>query len=283
MFLNYKKQIERKHIMKFLFLDDSKQKIKGKNWEYVGYGGFCIDSRYLRQLECDYYDIRKKYKIPQDIELKWSPNKHHFLNKEFTGNRNALFEEIIDLLKKYHIRIICAVHDINECYRIILQKWSIEKTYLWAISEQLKFLIKTYEIHYLEDNDDIGLIIADHYGNKKGEHDLIAQSKEFIKQGTEFHRFSRICITPLTVSSKDSPFIQIADIVVGITVGSLANNRYALNLFDKISRLYLRKSDEDIKHSQFPIYELVLDYGLKLFPENFREKGNNIFKRSSDR
>jgi len=263
--------------MKFLFLDDSKQKVKDKVWEYIGYGGYCIDSSNINKLQGDYYDIRKKYGIPYDVEIKWSPNKQHYLNREFTGNRNALFEEIMDLLVKYQVTILCAVYDINECFNVISRDWSIEKTYLWAANEQLKFLISRYENPYLLEHNDIGLIIADHYGTKKGEHNLINQSKICLEQGTKFQQFNRICLTPLTVSSKDSPFIQLADLVIGITVGSLVYNQYALRLFVKISRLFLKKSVQSTKKITSVYEGHFLGYGLKLYPKKFIKTGQNIF------
>ena len=266
--------------MKFLFLDDSKQKVKGKNWEYVGYGGFCIDSEEIKNLESDFYTIRKKHDIPQHIELKWSPNKRHFLNKEFKGERETLFREIMVLLSKYNAKILCAVHDINECYDVKSNNWSIEQAYLWATNEQLKFLIEKFENPYLEENDDIGLIIADHYGNKKGEYSLIKQSRLYIHYGTELQTFNRICLTPLTASSKDSPFIQIADLVIGITVGSLANSIYAMKLFDNISLIFLKNSKKNKKNSFSTISNATLEYGLKLSPDNFKKKGIKIFKQA---
>jgi hypothetical protein len=265
--------------MKFLFLDDSKQKVKDKAWEYVGYGGYCIDSSNVNKLENDFYCIRKKYHIPRDIELKWSPNKRHYLNREFTGNRNALFEEIMDLCKKYRVRIVCAVYDMNEVFGIIPKKWSMGKKYLWAANEQIKFLIQRFEDPYLRDNDDIGIIIADHYGDKKGEQNLINQSKIYIDQGKRNQQFNRICLSPLTASSKDLPFIQIADLVIGITVGSLAYNQYALKLFEKISRFFLNEPVNKQSTSSASVAESILGYGLKLYPDNFICKAYEVFNK----
>jgi len=264
--------------MKFLFLDDSKQKVKNKFWEYVGYGGFCIDSKNIQKMEFDFYHIRKQYKIPQHIELKWSPNKLHFLNKEFCGNRTDLFKEIISLLGKYNSKVLCAVHDINECKIVSEKKWSMEQAYLWAANEQLKFLISRYCNPYLEKKNDIGLIIADHYGDKKGENDLIFQSKKYINEGKIFKKFNRICLPPLTVSSKDLPFIQLADLIIGITVGALVKNRYAEKLFHKFKRLFLNKSLDNSGYPHDLNPELIFDYGLKLFPNHFKKRIGNIFK-----
>jgi len=144
--------------MRFLFIDDSKQKDrKNENKEYLGYGGFCIDAIKVKSLSADFYAIREKYNIPGNIELKWSPDKDHFLNKKFKGKL---------LLSKYNANILCAVHDINECHGMRLYNWGINKAILWATKEQFKYLVERFEKPYLEENNDIGLIIADHYSNR---------------------------------------------------------------------------------------------------------------------
>lgn len=264
--------------MKFLFIDDSRQKDrKNENKEYLGYGGFCIDAIKVKSLSTDFYAIREKYNIPGNIELKWSPDKDHFLNKEFKEGRGNLFKEILLLLSKHDANILCAVHDINECHGIKLYDWEINQAILWATKEQFKYLVERFERPYLEENNDTGLIIADHYSNRKEESNLIKQSKFYINHGTEFQKFNKICLTPLTTSSKDSPFIQIADLIIGITVGSLANNTHALKLFDDISVLFLKNPYKGDIGFVSTISGSVIGFGLKLFPRNFIIRGIELF------
>jgi len=266
--------------MRFLFIDDSRQKDqKNENKEYVGYGGFCIDAIKVKSLNADFYTIREEYNIPRNIELKWSPDKDHFLNKKFKGNREELFKKILLLLSKYDASILCAVHDINECHGIKLYGWKINQAILWATMEQFKYLVERFEKPYLEENDDIGLIIADHYSNRKEESNLIKQSKFYINHGTEFQKFNKICLTPLTTSSKDLPFIQIADLIIGITVGSLANSMHALKLFDDISVLFLKNPYKGDIGFVSTISGSVIGFGLKLFPRNFIIRGMDLFNQ----
>ena len=266
--------------MRFLFIDDSRQKDqKNKNKEYVGYGGFCIDATKVKSLNADFYAIREKYNIPRNIELKWSPDKDHFLNKKFKGNREELFKKILLLLSKYDASILCAVHDINECHGIKLYNWKINQAILWATKEQFKYLVERFEKPYLEENDDIGLIIADHYSNRKEESNLLEQSKFYINHGTEFQKFNNIYLAPLTTSSKDSPFIQIADLIIGITVGSFANSIYALRLFNDISLLFLKNPHKGAIGFGSTISGSVLGFGLKLFPRSFVKRGMELFEQ----
>jgi len=264
--------------MKLLFIDDSRQKDqKDERKEYIGCGGFCIDATEVNFLKEEFYSIREKFNIPIYVELKWSPDKDHFLNKEFQGNREKLFKEILLLLIKYDVSLLCAIHDIYECHGMKNYNWEINKAVLWATKEQFKYLAERFEKPYLEEKNDIGLIIADHYSNRKEESNIIRQSKFYINHGTEFYKFNRICLIPLTASSKDSPFIQIADLIIGIIVGSLANSKYALNLFNDISLLFLKKPHKDGIEFSDSISGSVLGFGLKLFPRNFIIRGMNIF------
>ena len=95
----------------------------------------------------------------------------------------------------------------------------------------------------------------------------------------EFQKFNKICLTPLTISSKYSPFIQIADLIIGITVGSLANNIYALKLFDDISLLFLKNPHKGAIGFDSTVSSSVIGFGLILFPRNFKIRGMELFEQ----
>ena len=72
--------------MKILFIDDCYR----KDETYLGHGGFCIDQAHLRTLSNDLSKLKETYKIPYNVELKWSPGKRHYLRTNFEGNRQKL-------------------------------------------------------------------------------------------------------------------------------------------------------------------------------------------------
>lgn len=55
--------------MKILFLDDSYLSKR----KYIGSGGFCLNFQSVRPLADDLCDLKRKFRIPQDVEIKWSP------------------------------------------------------------------------------------------------------------------------------------------------------------------------------------------------------------------
>jgi hypothetical protein len=110
-------------IMKLLFLDDSYQKASN----YLGYGGFCTDSLSARGMTNDIIQLKKEFKIPPGVEIKWSPSKDHFLNTKFKGKRKDLYLAAIGILEKHGAKIMCAVHSLDDCYPT-MHGWEMAKT-----------------------------------------------------------------------------------------------------------------------------------------------------------
>lgn len=133
-------------------------------------------------------------------------------------------------------------------------------------------------IPYLQDNNDVGIIIADHYSDKKGETAIIEETNVAVIFGTRFQKFQKICMLPLMARSKDCPFLQLADLIIGITVCSLANSEYAIRLFDDLALLFLKNPYEGASTFSSLYSASVLGFGLKLFPKNFQLLGTTLFK-----
>ncbi len=66
-------------------------------------------------------------------------------------------------------------------------------------------------------------------------------------------------------SSKHSPHLQFADIVVGIVVQALAGSKRAIGLFDDVAHLMLQHPKAQ---AWTPSYAII-NYGLKPFPDGF--------------
>jgi hypothetical protein len=259
--------------MKFLFIDESYRKDK----RYFGYGGFCIDEANVKALADDIIKLKGRYKIPRGIELKWSPERNHYFRRNFKGNRQKLYKDAILLLHKYKTTIICAVHDLNECYGMRLYCWDIKRAILWAAKQQIKFLAERFEKPYLEKNNDIGLVIADHYSDKRDETIVIKEIDFLLHYGTEFQSFKKICMIPMMTLSEYCPPVQLADLIIGIVIGALAGSRYALELYEDIALLFLKDPHENAISFSSVYSSSVLGFGLKLFPRSFIAKGLKIF------
>lgn len=265
--------------MKILFVDDCYR----EDEEYLGHGGFCVDEANLRTLANDFSKLKETYEIPDNVELKWSPPKRHYLRRNFEGSRQKLYRDAILLLHKYKVNIICAVHDLRECYGVKLHRWTIKRARLWVAKQQFRLLAERFERPYLQQSNDVGMIIADHYGDKKGETAIIEETNLAMIFGTRFQKFERICMLPLMARSKDCPFLQLADLIIGIVVCSLANSQYAISLFDDLALLFLKNPHKNASAFSSIYSASVLGFGLKLFPKNFRLVGTSLFGEIDDK
>lgn len=260
--------------MKILFLDDSYQ---GKN-EYLGFGGFCIDESQIKTLIQEILNLKDSYYIPHDIELKWSPPPDHYLRTHFVGLRKNLYRDAIHILYNHDVKIICAVHDLKECYGIKLHNWNFERTRLWATKQQVKFIAERFERPILSNGTEYGLIIADHYSSIEGERSLIKEASDTFQEGTNFRKFEKLCIPPLTSDPKNCSPIQLADIIIGIVVASISGNRFGLDLFEDVAKLFLSDPHEEAISFASLMSSAIFGFGLMLFPPGFRSKGNDLFK-----
>lgn len=259
--------------MKLLFLDDSFQRDRN----YLGYGGFCVDELALVELIADLSSLKRLFHIPEEIELKWSPDKEHFLRTKFKGNRQEVYAACIRLLQQHKVLVICAVHDLSNCYGKQLYNWNIRQIILWATKSQLKFVAERFEKPYLLASGDRGLMISDQYGDRKAESTLLEDVSNALKSGTQYRKFSRICLPPLMTDSRYCSPLQLADIVVGIIVSALAKSRYGIELFNDVAMLFLKNPHEGSITFASTISSSVLGYGLVLFPVSFRTKGYELF------
>jgi hypothetical protein len=259
--------------MKLLFLDDSYQ----KESKYLGYGGFCIDQAEVRGLAEDVYKLKMFFKIPESVEIKWSPPKDHFLRTKFKGKREDLYRKAIHLLQKHKTRIMCAVHSLDECYPISLHNWKKKEAFLWAAKEQLTYLAERFESIYLEAANDNGLIISDEYGQKEGEESIICNFSTDMIVGTKYHQLQRICMIPLMSLSKYTPHLQLADVVIGTVVSSLSGSPYGKVLFEDIAKIFVTNPNKGATSFGSTFSYAVLGYGLKLFPKKF-QRTNKLFE-----
>lgn len=260
--------------MKLLFLDDSLQRDRN----YLGYGGFCIDEPTLVKLIADLLSLKQDFNIPEEVELKWSLGKEHFLRTKLRGKRQEVYRACVKLLQQYGILVVCAVHSLNDCYGKQLYNWNMKQIILWATKSQLKFVAERFERPGLSASDDRGLMISDRYGDRKAESTLLEDISSALKSGTQYRKFSRICMPPLMTDSRYCSPLQLADIVVGIIVSALAENRYGVELFGDVAIPFLKNSHEGSTTFVSTISSSVLGYGLVLFPASFRPKGYELFR-----
>ena len=261
--------------MKILFLDDSFRKDKN----YLGHGGLCIDEADVNKLCKDILKLKRRFRIPDYVEIKWSPGRDHFLRTSFKGDRKQLYRDLLALLNNYNVSVLSSVHSLNECHGVKTYGWETSRAILWATKEQFKFIAERFEKPILEASDDHGIIIADKYSEHKGEIDLLKDMSFAITSGTDYRKFVRICMNPLMAISDFCPPIQISDTIIGIIVGALAQSQYAQDYIEDMIALFLKDPHEGSLGFSSTLSSSILGYGLILFPPSFRIKGIELFSR----
>lgn len=248
--------------MKVLFLDDSYHKVR----KYIGSGGFCLDARSVRPLSDDLCDLKRKYRIPYDVEIKWSPPPNHYFRTKFRGSRSSLYRDAIALLAKHNAHLLCVVHGLKHCYGVKMHNWRYEKARRWVVAEQLKFLAERFQKTYLEPEDKHGFIVSDSYASREGEDSIINSVTSDVLSGTFFQKLDRIALSPLMTDSKYCFPVQIADIVVGIVVSYLTGGQYAVELIDCLAPLFAFNPHPGSVCFGSTYMASVGGVGLKLFP-----------------
>ncbi len=261
--------------MKILFLDDSYRVDKN----YLGNGGFCIDEEEISKLCEDILKLKRRFHIPSNVEIKWSPDQAHYLRTLSNEVRKKLYKDLLGLLKNYNVAVICSVHDLNECYGVKKHKWNMNRSLLWATKEQFKYIAERFERPVLESSDDYGIIIADKYSDNKGEIDLLKDMMDAITFGTDYRKFKRVCMNPLIAISDFCPPIQISDTIIGIIVGALAQSEYAKSYITDLVSLFLKNPNYGATTSSPILSTSILGFGLIMFPSGFRTKGIDLFRR----
>jgi len=261
--------------MRVLFLDDSYQSFNRNR--YLGYGGFWLEADRIKELTRGILSLKDKHGIPPDVDLKWSPNPKHFLRTKFRGKRQNLYADAITLLNENEAKILCAVHHLDSCYGIRLYNWDFKRIRLWATKQQCKFIAERFETVCLSEDNQVGLIVVDHYSDIEGEVSLIKDIGIDFENGTEYCSFDGLCIAPLTATPQYCTPLQLADIVVGIIVSAITGNKYGLALFDDIAPMFVLNPQRDAISFASMFSAGVLGWGLKLFPSGFAATGWSLF------
>ncbi|MGB3478785.1 MAG: DUF3800 domain-containing protein [bacterium] len=256
--------------MQILFLDDSYQKTP----KYYGLGGYCIDEKNVRPLISDISQLKKKFKIPEYVWLKWSPSKKHPIHRCIKGSRQTLNKEALELLKKYEATTICHVFDLREHIILKNSEGDFYNAKLSATKILFKWICERFEKPYLNSKTDTGIIIADQYEGRTGEKEIMSNINWQIANGTEFQKFKKISLIPMMTASKYCPPLQLADLVTGIVVASLANSKYALELLEDVALLFLRRPSIVKSTCSYA----VMGVGFKLYPNKLIEKGNQLLQ-----
>lgn len=219
--------------MYHFYIDDSKITAKKHNREKLGdlvaVGGMVLSADHIKPLEDEISAVCNKpiYSIPDDENIKWSPDKNSWLRSNIPDRdiRNALYGELLECAAKHGAKAIVAVCDIG-C-QLANQR---------ASNHEMDATILALERFSNWLRQEHGLVfVSKPSGGTTNEQKFIAECIKHRKTGTRYVNFNSIASNPIVVPAKQSRLLQMADLVVSITNAKVAGgDRYADPLFVKI-------------------------------------------------
>lgn len=205
--------------MKIFFVDESgdpgNPNIHTSATKLFIVGGVLLTESAWQSLRKDTLQLRNRYKIKPNRELKWShlrsPKKDISLEHLDFEERKEFAKEFLTLIKGLRgAEILTVIVDKEKLYRKRGSGFSTKNLYTQVYS----VLLERFE-YYLEKKGDLGLVIHDFTSNFDETEKMRDIGRRIIKDGTRWAKMTNLFETFLFVPSDQSVGVQAADFVVG--------------------------------------------------------------------
>ncbi|MEC7300779.1 MAG: DUF3800 domain-containing protein [Pseudomonadota bacterium] len=256
--------------MKFLFLDDSKQKkpARQRMGSLVGVGGVVVDADSVGALENNLNALCAKWLFPVGEPFKWSPSKADWFREGIKGEeRDLFFLDVLSNLKANGAQAVVSVCDASK-----------KKANSKASDHEVDALLLCMERFHTSIRSDTGFVmVAKPSGGDKSDKKLLGECIEHRTTGTEFVDFNKIAHNPVLCLSRSSRLLQSADLIVSVTTAMVAGlDAFAGKIFPEIKEMLLSdwrglKGAAGLKIHPDILYENIYHW---LLDEEFRAKGS---------
>lgn len=230
--------------MKIVFIDESgqpggfnnsTQEFNEKSSEYFTLGSFMIDSDDLLNLENSIRDIKLKYGLKPNQEIKWrmSYSKLGLSQADFFD----LKRDIISIISKYKNSVICIVMDKKSCY---LKPHISDHNDLYATA--LHLLMERVCMNLNDEKDVPVMFFTDSRKNDKNnklDKELQISYLRAKNMGTKFVHFPNFSESIVFIDSEYCIGIQLADFCAGIVHRRISYDEdFAYNLLEPAIRTH---------------------------------------------
>jgi len=214
------------------FLDDTNRVKDG--WH--ARGGFILKECYLIDMENDFIDILIKHGVPIDnpgvnTEIKWSLSTKSWIRNNIKGNKRVeLYNELLSLIDKYEAALIIAAFHYKR-----LERWTINK----AKQESYIYLLERIQ-SFAAFNNETALVICDNEDDKRKTRERIREIFILVSKGSPYIPLKNIYRHIWAVDSEYHAGIQLADLIVGITLCLLVGKvRWALKCWSNLKGRFM--------------------------------------------
>jgi hypothetical protein len=236
--------------VELLFVDETDQAGRRAGMgRLVALGGVLLGEEVLWGLAHQIDVICRRFGIPDECQLKWSPPPDNWIHHNLIGQRRTdCYGQVLDAVSRSGGRSIVVVIDTGRASSTLQGSHALLRAFQWMYERT---------VMQLEQEGSRGLIIADRpSGDRRQETELLAEVLQTIEDGTSYVLPNTIPINVLTTPARLVRHLQVADLVVGVTTAMLTGaGRYAEPLFGAVRAMLIRNADG-----------LVGGAGLKLFP-----------------
>jgi len=236
--------------VRFFFADESRQTKPSRSdmGALVAIGGVALASDAVRSVEHKINDLCRNAGFPSGEEFKWSPGHELWMRENLIGDeRRQFFINIFRILKEYEGLLTVVIEDTAcKCATDALTS-EIDVTRL--------YLERTHSQLNRQECD--GIVIVDRpVGSRADEDKFLLNCLETIQEGTEYLNPEKFAINVVSSPSKFIRLLQVADVVVGCTLSTVAGQKkYAPEIFETFRNLF----DNDSRR--------IGGIGLKIHPD----------------
>lgn len=245
--------------MKLFFVDDSNI-TKEEYLSFFIYGGIIVDGNTIRDLIKCFLKIKLDHNIDPNIEIKWDN-----INNLDPTEAKTLKNDILKLVKTSDCKIIIylAPQDFYHNIRSKIKKGKLSiksridpDKYIRSLKYATNVCMQKFN-QYLEEINNIGLVLADESGYCKKE--MRSYYFSLYPEGTEKTQLNRIAYIIIPVDSCYSQMHQVNDIVIGAI-------QYSLKEF-KYNFLPLLKNNFWSKKILSGKLNIINEYGFNVYPK----------------
>lgn len=219
--------------------------------ELISLGAVVFSKEQLKPFADAFHACYDSLGIPQDVELKWSPDsKNDWFRKNAKPElQTPLREGILDAAQACGAKAIVVVWDKAGGWET-MRKDPAEKWVLHFLYERLSMM--------LENEEKLGVIVFDKPGgDHKAEDRWISNTTYLTRLGTEFVEANAVVLPILTAPSHHHPHLQLADLITGSVTAAIGGSKFGMSLVPKIKPMFHVNWRGNIGST-----------GLKLFPDS---------------
>lgn len=177
--------------------------------------------------------IKQNFGLPETEEVKWKPRKGTSLTTADGAIVTALRQKMLDAAIAHDIRTAVVIVDHDAVYSYYSAAELGQKVLLPWLYERISY--------HLDDNQDLGIVIADKPGGgQREESRWLAETLQLTNDGTEYVNANEIVMPILTADSHHVPHLQLADLVTAATTAAIAGRQSGLNLAPQLFKLMHR-------------------------------------------